>query len=307
MDKLQYDSLYKFLVSLGLIMVALPVAVLAYLLNGELILISQDEFESLSKLSQQMISNRDKLLVILRYIFPWFSGLFILAGVGLLIYGLWKWKDIQKNLDKKLDAETTLQILNVLKTSPKEVNNKIESTVSESDYGDVNNKNDEIESEVSEYTHRTDKSGNAEMLPQSQSNHSNAYGKFMEIKKRCFEYAVSKYGKEYRFKQNIRIGNYGYDFIGVSQNNSIDLLVEVKYWKNISALVNNLSEFCHRAFDAGIAYETIMHRNFRWIVFVVTPKDQLQKAETLIKNRLNNLISEYSGKLEIQYIAEEDI
>lgn len=307
MDKLQYDSLYKFLVSLGLIMIALPVAVLAYLLNGELILINQDDFESLSQLSQQMITNRDKLLVVLRCIFPWFAGLFILTGTGLLIYGLLKWKEVQKNLDKKLNAETILQILNVLKMSPKEVNDKIESAILESDDCAVKSKNDKIESEVSKSNHCTVKNKSNEIPPQAQSDRSNVYGKFKEIEQKCFNYAVSKYGRDYLFEQNIRIGNYGYDFIGVSQNSTIDLLVEVKYWKNISALVNNLPEFCHRAFDAGIAYETIMHRNFRWIIFVVTPKDQLQKAETLIKNRLNNLISEYNGKLEIQCIAEEDI
>lgn len=39
MDKLQYDSLYKFLVSLGIILIALPIAALVYLLNSEPILI----------------------------------------------------------------------------------------------------------------------------------------------------------------------------------------------------------------------------------------------------------------------------
>ena len=86
---------------------------------------------------------------------------------------------------------------------------------------------------------------------------------YMEIEKNALSTPCQNMGKSIRFKRNIRIANYRYDFIGVSQNNSIDLLVEVKYWENISALVNNLSEFCHRAFDAGIAYETIMHLNFR--------------------------------------------
>lgn len=288
-------------------MIALPVALLAYLLNGELILINQDDFESLSQLSQQMITNRDKLLMVLRCIFPWFTGLFILTGTGLLIYGLLKWKKVQKNLDKKLDAETTLQILNVLKMSPKEVNDKIETAISESDDYAVKSRNNKIESEVSKPNYCTVNNKNDEISSQVQSNHSNVYGKFIEIEQKCFDYAVSKYGRDYRFEQNIRIGNYGYDFIGISQNSTIDLLVEVKYWKNSSALVNNLSKFYHRAFESGVAYETIMHRNFRWVIFVVTPKDQLQKAEMLIETRLNNLISEYNGKMDIQCIAEEDL
>ena len=52
MDKLQYDSLYKFLVSLGIILIALPIAALVYLLNSEPILISQSDFDALSEYSQ---------------------------------------------------------------------------------------------------------------------------------------------------------------------------------------------------------------------------------------------------------------
>ncbi len=103
MDKLQYDSLYKFLVSLGLIMIVFPVAALVYLLNSELILISQDELESLSDLSQKMLANRDELLLLLRCIFPWLAFAFIFVGIFFLVYGLYKWKQVQKNLDKKLD------------------------------------------------------------------------------------------------------------------------------------------------------------------------------------------------------------
>lgn len=307
MDKLQYDSLYKFLVSLGLIMIVLPIAILAYLLNSKLILISQDEFESLSQLSQQMITNRDKLLTFLKCIFPWFAGLFILIGVGLLIYGLLKWKTVQKNLDKKLDAETTLQSLNVLRMSPKEINDRIESESSKSGYCDINNKNDEIKSEISQSSHCTVRDKSDETPPQSKSNYLNIYRTFEKFEKKCFDYVVSKYGRNYHFEKNIRIGNYEYDFIGVSKNNSIDLLIEVRYLKNISALMHTLPKFSYRIFEAGTAYETIMHRNFKCIIIIITPKNQLQNAETLIKKSSNNLIHEYNGKMVLQCIPEEDI
>ena len=35
MDKLQYDNLYKFLVSLGIVLIVLPVAALVFLFNME--------------------------------------------------------------------------------------------------------------------------------------------------------------------------------------------------------------------------------------------------------------------------------
>ena len=49
MDKLQYDNLYKFLVSLGIVLIVLPVAALVFLFNmepkkGEMILTKKKLF-----------------------------------------------------------------------------------------------------------------------------------------------------------------------------------------------------------------------------------------------------------------------
>lgn len=43
MDKLQYDSFYKFLVSLGMLLITLPVLAFLYVLNMDCKLISQSE------------------------------------------------------------------------------------------------------------------------------------------------------------------------------------------------------------------------------------------------------------------------
>ena len=61
MDKLQYDNLYKFLVSLGIVLIIVPVAALAFLLNMEPLLISQVDYDSLSDFSLQMIANRNEI------------------------------------------------------------------------------------------------------------------------------------------------------------------------------------------------------------------------------------------------------
>ena len=48
MDKLQYDSLYKFLVSLGTVLIALPIAAFIFLANQSTLIISKMEYEILS-------------------------------------------------------------------------------------------------------------------------------------------------------------------------------------------------------------------------------------------------------------------
>ena len=47
MEKLQYDSFYKFLVSLGVILIALPIVALVFVVNGEILLLSQVVFKKI--------------------------------------------------------------------------------------------------------------------------------------------------------------------------------------------------------------------------------------------------------------------
>lgn len=60
MDKLQYDSFYKFLVSLGIILIAAPVLCLYFVVNNqEQLLISQNEYEALSEASLFLLQERE--------------------------------------------------------------------------------------------------------------------------------------------------------------------------------------------------------------------------------------------------------
>lgn len=58
MDKLEYDSLHKFLVSLGVIFIALPFVVLYFVFSNDVILISQIDFDGLSQYSQNLLQQQ---------------------------------------------------------------------------------------------------------------------------------------------------------------------------------------------------------------------------------------------------------
>ena len=61
MDKLEYDSLHKFLVSLGVIFIALPFVVLYFVFSNDVILISQIDFDGLSQYSQNLLQQQSFL------------------------------------------------------------------------------------------------------------------------------------------------------------------------------------------------------------------------------------------------------
>ncbi len=284
MSKLEYDNLYKFLVSLGIVLIVLPVAFLVFIFNSELVLISQVDYDALSAFSQQMVQQHEQLASCFAVIFPWYAVASFIIGLFLLIFGICKWVDVQKNIDKKLDAETTIQSLTVLQMTPKEVEKKIETEIKEdtlpSDFTDVEN-----------------------VPVNSQLNHIE---KYIEIENKCFNYFTRIYGKRYSFTRNIRIGAEKYDFIGVSQRNNIDLIFEIKYLRNVADAKNLLKRSLNRFYDAGVKYEAIAHRNFKCIVVLVTTKDQV--------SRLHAKIEEYRyeqrenvSQIEIKCFAEEEL
>ena len=100
MDTLQYDSFYKFLVSLGMLLITLPVLAFLYVLNMDCKLISQSDYDNLSQISIQRIQNNANLLDFTTTIMPVASIVLIITGLTLIIIGCCKWYSIQKELDE---------------------------------------------------------------------------------------------------------------------------------------------------------------------------------------------------------------
>ena len=57
MDKLQYDSFYKFIVSVGIVLIVAPLFCLHYLVSGSYdIIMTQEEANNLSEISSDFLS-----------------------------------------------------------------------------------------------------------------------------------------------------------------------------------------------------------------------------------------------------------
>ena len=281
MDKLQYDSLYKFFISLGITMIALPLAVGAYLVTSAPILISQVEYDALSQYSQQVLVYKEMVTSSLQNIYPWLAPAFILIGIVLICHGIIKWKPIQKNIDKKLDSEATIQELQLMKMTSKEIDDKFKSEIQEDLSADTTATNSSI-TDIKE----------------------NQIIKYKEIEEKCYSYLMSKYSKEYTFKQNVQMGKHRYDIIGVSQRDNLDLIVEIKYWKSVVDS-RRIYDLFHRITVAGINYETITQRNYQPLVLIVTSKESLPQIERMIELRLQRLDTKILGKVAVKCIAEE--
>ena len=281
MDKLQYDSLYKFFVSLGLVMIILPFAALVYLHHVEPMIISQIEYDALSAYSLQLIENRKNLYkIIFEAIFN-LGPFFFLAGCAFVLFGTIKWNGNQRRLDKKLDNETTMQTLSLLEMSVKEVDTKVEKEANEA------------------ITESTNDGSSTPVTSQA-----TIMAQYREIENLSVHYFNEKYGHKFGFKRDIQIGKYDYDLIGVSKNDTTDLLVEIKYWRSAHVVTKSLIDVCRHLDGACENYCAIARRDSSGIVFIVTPDEQLSKIESAVHQYTQKALYGASKKIIIMCIGE---
>lgn len=181
MEKIQYDSSYKFLVLIGTVLVVTPTVGLYYLLSGSFdILISNQDFHDLSDLSSKLIMIKAEWLSVLFEILPYaFIALFI-VGIVFIIYGCSKWNKIQKALDELTSLDLQEKRLNIQKMTVPVIVEKVMKD----------------DAEVQKETfYSSDKDDNIEK--ESYESNSSRMLKAIQIEEACYKYAKSKIHKKY--------------------------------------------------------------------------------------------------------------
>lgn len=284
MEKLQYDSFYKFLVSLGVILITLPILAMVFIATGDVILVSQNEYENLSYFSQNAIQQKEAILNFISSWLPLITKIFIPSGAVLILVGGARWFVIQLKLDDQIKSDTIMKKIKAQEMSANEIIVKALDEVSETENTESKNSEDTTPN-----------------IPYTPSE--NPVVKYMRIENLCFSKAINEYSRDYHLKKNIRVGKHEYDFVAVSKKDNIDLLFEVKYWRTCST--SRILELINKLYSRGIDYENTAHRNFRIILMLVTPKQELEKLKQHIETKLVGAHIAY--KVDIQYMAEEDL
>ena len=271
MDKLQFDSFYKFLVSIGIVLIITPVFLLHYLISGSYdIIITEEEFSSLSSISKELIEHKRICLNFVYQFIPIFCIILILIGLFLFILGCYKWNTIQQSAQNQLtDLDIKEKQLNIKKMSAKEIAEKM-----------VSENIEEIsESEV-----------NSSIATSIRSSTSATVKKAFEIEDKLYISISNKFGKKYFYHQNVRIHTEEYDIIAESTDSSPDLLYEIKYWSR-HASVARISSLFEQVKKKGEIYKDNTNRDYRVKIIIVTSEEELSKLKHQIQQydfQLNN-------------------
>ncbi len=141
MNKLQYDSFYKFIVSIGIILIGAPIVGMHFFFNGNYdVIISEKEYSELSSISLQLLEEKEKLI---SHIFPQLPAILltsIVIGILCIIWGGLKWYKIQKTLDENIELDVKWKRFQFQKLSPEEIAEKAisENNEYQEESGDYN-------------------------------------------------------------------------------------------------------------------------------------------------------------------------
>ena len=87
MNKLEYDSLHKFFVSIGITCIVLPFGIIAYLFKKDVQLISANDYKSLSNYSMEALTFQYRFLKIVNN--KAFIVLFFIIMAALVLLGIY--------------------------------------------------------------------------------------------------------------------------------------------------------------------------------------------------------------------------
>lgn len=282
MDKLQYDSFYKFIVSVGVVLIVAPLFCFHYLVSGSYdIIMTQEEANNLSKISSDFLSIKIRYAQNIYKYLPIFCIMFIVIGIIFTFWGCAKWLQMQKTFDQitKLDLEE--KELHIKSMSAQEIAEKIIGEDIEShEFSDSNS-----------------------YISPSYSATSSRIRKAFEIEDACYNYLKNKLKRKYNVHPNVKVDNFEYDIIASAKYNNIDLLYEIKYWNNLISKAT-LARLVDHVEQLGISYQNTTHRNFHFIILIIFQDKCLQ--ETI--DDLNNLIRHKNiSSISIEFMKEKQL
>lgn len=150
LQAIQFGSLYKFFVSIGIVLMLSPFGMFfLFISNHDLLLLERSEIELLTNTAQEAIHRQQNILNLVSHpaFFPAIFLISTLGGIFLLLYGFRGWKKVQMLEDQKLAGEV-VQILSPkenearIKEAVKEVQTPVDTTIGvDNDLPNVNFKN----------------------------------------------------------------------------------------------------------------------------------------------------------------------
>lgn len=295
-QKPEYTDLNRFLVSIGLIMIAFSILVQWLFLRENFDLtISYADFSKLNKPSKEILSLKQQHLIKIIKFSPFISLGFALLGVIAIVVGVIRWNEKQVLLDERDDL----------------TNKKMKSELGELSETEIEKK---AEREYEDQLLSVDTEGNTEIEPTIDRNKVDHYKKrYIDIEKEIAEVLENDFGGTNKIVTNAYLKNSDREIDIVLQpeviskdTNRYHVLFEVKFISEIKLnklLLKSTTEQLN--FTANAYKSNVNSRNVAAVIVTVSPEENYMRYKDYfdkLKERLR-----ISNHIEWINIPEQNI
>ena len=285
--KFEYGDFYKFITSLGIVLVGLSIMIPWLFLREPFdLFIKQDELFNLTPLAQSMIANRQALLNTLLRIIPWLSGAVFLLGSIALVAGGYLWANrTQKLIDElnKLNRELLKRQLEEIPPAEKEAMqiNEVELELENSQVEDLLVKDTAVK----------------ELVKSA-----------LEVEKNIATLFSKCLSSMYDVLQNRRMGSVIFDMVLVSKDQTLyDLIVEVKYVRKgfkYGWVRDNTIKLVY----SSLLYQQETNREARSMLFIIGPEKVIDRMNTQeYYRRIEKEITRLRARVFIILLREDEL
>ena len=281
MDKISYESRYKFIVSIGVVLTILPFGVLYSIIAlSKDIIISKRRINELNGISKHIIEKLENNFFILinNPAFYLFLFLIFLMGMVCIFKGLKDWKDVQNKENPKKDLENEKLELE---------NKKLKDEFGLSSKEQF----DKVEQEVKE---------EQEIIGEQSS--TSLIKEYFNIEQRVATKIIKDFSKSHDVVYGFRLGKYEYDIVAKGKGFlDKDYFFEIKYLKNMIN-VAWYKKIIEKVNKQNENYQENTNRKPYVKIVFVTEKNNYNQVKEFInrQQKINNLGVDIVEKDEIE-------
>lgn len=282
LNKVEFSDLYKFLTSVGLIIIASSFLIPWLFMKQEIgLLISESQYNELIESSKNLTDNRISLGLFITKVIPYISGVLFALGIIISGIGLWNWKKKQDTVDETDQLKLTELKAKIKELDSNEIEQKAEQEVKKelSMTSDSDSNKEEAESKIEE-----NKNVNIETLKSNLINMENLF----------FQKIVDFNSFVYEPKSNVKIDNkFEIDILlkSLDLNKYPDILIEVKYIQN--KLKFSIVQEAFRGLMNAYSNLYKSRKKINTYLIIVYKHDIAEREEI---NRFLTAVNDYSAK-----------
>lgn len=290
MDKIEFSDVYKFLASIGILLMGLSVLIPWFINhNASFLLIESKKLTELTATAKTIIENQQNSLLTFNGIIVWISPILFAMGLSLTAWSVFSWRKRQLVIDGIQDEE--------LKSKQMQNISEVEKR---------NLVREDITDEILVNSEIPIEDFHAQEIQQETLD--DQVDKYIDLENRIYNSILKTHQNSFAAFQNIKIENVTFDIVLRAKPNQVstDRLIEIKYFKsnlNFDILSTTLSTLVTN----GMIYRQSLRRQCVFMLIIIYENVEFPDLLIQYKKRLQQQAKDLGQTARVNFYKLTDI